>query len=443
MAIIKPFAGLCYNFEKPEDLGRFVAPPYDMLDDAMIDELYGKDEHNVVRIIQNKPIPSDTCNADRHRRAAAILRSWIEDKTLLRDKAPSLYFYQQQFSVMQGNSTVARTRTGVIALVKLVDYESGVVFPHEYTLTAPKIDRYELLASLRAHAELIFGIVPDPDDSLFSTILSALPPAYRGSFIDANDVRHSLFHTGESAAISSLTRALSDRTILIADGHHRYETALQFYRDTKKAEHEYVLMNLVSMADPGLVIRAFHRMLKKYPGTEGIDVLGSLETFFDCSPLGVASLEGINRFLGTTQDGDPDMLYVDSKSRRMFGLTLNASGQRFLSEHSRGMSAQWNHLDVSKINSIVVDGIFRLPLDGTILHHVMDYVNDPSIALEKALSAAAPGAEPDTHGVFFIRPVDIRTINAIVTGKERMPQKSTNFFPKCYSGLVANTMETA
>jgi uncharacterized protein (DUF1015 family) len=440
MALIKPFAGLCYNCGKPEDLGRFVAPPYDMLDDAMIDELYRKDERNVVRIIQNKPRPSDTCNADRHHRAAALLRTWIEDKTIVRDKAPSLYFYQQQFNVMQGNSAVARTRTGLIALVKLVDYESGIVFPHEYTLTAPKVDRYELLNALRAHAELIFGIVPDLDESLFSAILSAMPPAYRGSFIDSNAVRHSLYHTSDSASITSLTKALSDRTILIADGHHRYETALQFYRDTKKPEHDYVLMNLVSMADPGLVIRAFHRVLKKYQGTEDVDVLGSLFTYFDCSALGEASLDGINGFLGAMRTGDPDMLYVDSKSRRMFGLTLNASGQRFLAEHSRGMSARWNHLDVSKINSIVVDGILRLPLDGKILHHVMDYVNDPSIALEKVL---ATGAESATHGAFFIRPVDIQTINAVVTGKERMPQKSTNFFPKCYSGLVYNTMEAA
>jgi uncharacterized protein (DUF1015 family) len=437
MALIKPFAGLCFNLEKPDDLKNFVAPPYDMLSAAMVDELYNKDPHNVVRIIQNKSEPSDAGNIDRHYRAAVLFHEWIENKTIVRDNTPSLYFYRQQFTIKHGDTMIARTRTGVIALVKLVDYEAGVIFPHEYTLTGPKIDRYELLKTLRAHAELIFGIVPDPDGSLFSLISSALPKACRGSFIDPNEVQHSLFQTSEPDAIASLTKMLSDRTILIADGHHRYETALQFSRETKKAEHEYVLMNLVSMADPGLVIRAFHRVLRKYPGTENIDMLGGLKAYFDCSNLGEASLDAINDFLGA-KEGGAEILYVDSKSHRLFGLNLNASGERFLAEHSPGMSQRWNHLDVSKINSIVVGGILQLPLDGKILHDSMDYVNDPAIAFEKAV--ASQGESP-SHGAFFIRPVDIQSVNAIVSGRERMPQKSTNFFPKCYSGLVFNTME--
>jgi uncharacterized protein (DUF1015 family) len=433
---IKPFKGLCYRLGNPGDLGKFTAPPYDMLDAAMVNELYAKDPCNVVRIIQNKPQAGDAANSDRHHRAAEIFGSWISDRTVLRDEAPSLYFYQQQFTVMRGKVPESRTRTGVIALVKLVDYETGTIFPHEYTLTGPKIDRYELLAALRAHAELIFGIVPDSDGSLFGAISSALPSSFRGSFIDSNDVRHSLFHTSQTAVIDTLTKVLRDRTILIADGHHRYETSLKFFRDTGKPEHEYVLMNLVSMADPGLVIRAFHRVLRKYPGTEGVDVLGGLSAYFDCSDLGNASIEPVLSFLGE-KSGGPDMLYADSKTRRLFGLRLNAGGERYLAEHSDGMSERWTHLDVSKINSIVVSGILRLPLDGKILHDAMDYVNDPGAAFEKACPSTGSSA---FHGAFFIRPMDIATVNEIVSGSERMPQKSTNFFPKCWSGLVFNTM---
>jgi uncharacterized protein (DUF1015 family) len=434
---IKPFKGLTYKLGRPEDLGRYAAPPYDMLDAAMIDELYGKDPNNVVRIIQNKAQASDGANADRHRRAAALFSQWVESGTVVRDQAPSMYFYQQEFEAPRGRSTAGYTRTGVIALVKLVDYEEGTVFPHEYTLTGPKIDRYELLSELRAHAELIFGIVPDSDGSLFSAISAALPRERRGSFVDGSDVRHSLFQTSEPAVMDSLTKTLTDRTILIADGHHRYETSLKFFRDSGDPRHEYVMMNLVSMADPGLVIRAFHRVLRKYPGTEAADVLGGLEACFERSDMGQASLETILRFLGQ-QRGGPDMLYVDSKTRRLFGLTLNAAGERFLAAHARGMSEQWNHLDVSKINSIVVAGVLQLPLDGKVLHDVMDYVNDPRVAFEKA---TAGGGASAFHGAFFIRPVDIDTVNGIVSGRERMPQKSTNFFPKCWSGLVFNTME--
>lgn len=430
---IKPFQGLCFKLEKPEELGRFVSPPYDMLDAAMVDELYGKDPHNVVRIIQNKPEASDKANVDRHRRAARLFMQWIDEAAIVRDDSPSIYFYQQQFDAMRGAAAAGYTRTGVIALVKLVDYEEGVVFPHEYTLTEPKADRYELLNAMGAHAELVFGIVSDPDGSFFAAISSALPPFPRGFFVDSNAVRHSLFHTGDPSVIASLTKTLRDRTVLIADGHHRYETALKFSRDMGRPEHGYVMMNLVSMADPGLVIRAFHRVLRKYPGTEAVDVLGGLGAYFERTDAGDASFETIACFL-EAHGGGPDMLYLDAKSRRIFGLRLSGGGERFLAEHSHGMSEQWNHLDVSKINSIVVAGILRLPLDGKILHDVIDYVNDPRAAFEKAGSG-------QHHGAFFIRPVDINTINAIVTGRERMPQKSTNFFPKCFSGLVFNTME--
>jgi uncharacterized protein (DUF1015 family) len=388
----------------------------------------------VARIIQNKPLPTDIGNRDRHARAAAFFRECIRLGRIQRDAGPSLYIYQQQFDLTQAGSLVSYTRTGVIVLVKLVDFEEGIVFPHEYTLTGPKTDRYELLREIKSHTELIFGIVPDPNRDVFAAISGAITSPCLGSFVDDSNVRHSLYRNSDPAAAALLTKLAADRTILIADGHHRYETALRFAKETGNPDYEYVLMNLVSMADPGLVIRAFHRVLKKYPGTEGIDVGKKLCDYFAGVDLGAASLETLNDFLGAA--GKHEMLFLDARSRHMFGLRLSEEGKRFLSHNARGMSVAWNHLDVSKINSIVVGGILGLPLDGTTLHDVMDYVNDAAAAYERTM------AHPESfHGVFFIRPMDIAAINTIVSGKERMPQKSTNFFPKCYSGLVFNVME--
>ena len=288
-----------------------------------------------------------------------------------------MYLYKQEFSV----SGARLTRTGVIVLVKLVDYEEGVVFPHEYTLTGPKIDRYELLQATESHCELIFGIVPDEDRRLFSVISSAQTTGCKGRFVDADGVGHGLYAIDDAPFISSLTQALSPKTILIADGHHRYETALKFYRDTKNPAHAYVMMSLVSMADPGLVIRAFHRLLKKYPGTEAIDVRASLAAYFTLEDLGAATLELI--YEGLKPVSPHEMVYLDAKSGRAFGLSLSGEGKRYIAEQSRGMSSAWNHLDVSKINSIVIGGILRLPLDGKILHDVFDYVNDASNAFKK------------------------------------------------------------
>ena len=434
MALIKPFEGLSYRLDKQEDLGKFVSPPYDMIDAAKIEALYARDPFNVVRIIQNKPIASDTANKDRHQRAAALFRQWTSQGRILRDKTPCVYIYRQTFALTVGEAVVTHTRTGAIVLVKLVDYEDGVVFPHEYTLTGPKVDRYELLRETKSHTELIFGIVPDPDRSLFSAISNAVPAACRGSFADENGVEHALYCNDDPAAAASLSAVMRDKTILIADGHHRYETALRFAKETGNPNFAFVMMNVVSMADPGLVIRAFHRVLRKYPGTGQCDVAGLLTRYFDCTDLGEATMGKVTEFLATT--GGFEMLYLDSGANRLIGLSLSIEGERFLQRNARGMSAAWNRLDVSKINSIVINGLLGLPLDGATLHDVMDYVNDAAAAYRQAQADSQA-----IHGVFFIRPLSIETVNAIVSGNERMPQKSTNFFPKCYSGLVFNSME--
>jgi uncharacterized protein (DUF1015 family) len=434
MAEIIPFRGLTYTLTATNDLGRFAAPPYDMIDTGMIDALYAHDPHNVVRIIQNKKQPQDTANMDRHLRAAELFKQWENDGTLHQDTQPSVYIYQQHFNITEGSRVVAHTRTGVVALVKLVDFDAGIVFPHEYTLTGPKADRFELMQATKSHTELIFGIVPDSDRSFFSAISAAVPQECRGCFTDTFGVQHNLYQTDNAGDIAAIVSAMANETILIADGHHRYETALKYSQEHTDPRYGYIMINLVSMADPGLVIRAFHRAIKKYPGTETISVLDKLSSYFSLSNLGTADMHGVNSFL---ESGDSSaMLYVDAQTRTMFSVTLNEAGNAFLAHNPRGMSQQWNTLDVSKINSIVVNGILGLPLDGTTLHDVIDYRNDATLALESVLTNVA-----GYHGVFFIKPVGIGTINNIVSGNERMPQKSTNFFPKCYSGLVFNDME--
>jgi uncharacterized protein (DUF1015 family) len=433
MADIRPFYAYRYVLDKPEDLGKFVAPPYDMIDTATVSRLYEKDPANVVRVIQNKKEPSDTENRDRHHRAAAFLNDWISSGVLVRDPEPSLYVYRHEFEVKQGSRTLSCRRTAIIALVKLVDYEKGLILPHEYTLSGPKIDRYELLSATRTHSELIFGIVPD-QGPLYRVITSCAEGPCVGSFESEGGVRHSLFRTADIGAIAKVTEALREKKVLIADGHHRYETALTFFHDTGNPEHAYVVMALVSMADPGLVIRPFHRLVRSSPGTLGMPLSQALEQFFDVSDLGPASFFAVQKFL--VGGAGPEILLLDSSDKRLYGLTLSRAGDDYLAKNPHGMSKLWNRLDVSKINSIVVNKILSLPLDGTVLHDLIDYKNDPEAAFNEVMAAGG-----SYRGVFFIRPLDIAAVNAIVSGGERMPQKSTNFFPKFCSGLVFNRME--
>ncbi len=427
MADIRPFAGYRYALSKAEDLGRFVAPPYDMIETAAITRLYDKDPVNVVRVIQNRKEPFDTENRDRHHRAAAFLNEWIAAGVLVRDTRPSLYVYRHEFTVNQGGGRSEYCRTAVVAMVKLEDYDTGAVLPHEYTLFGPKIDRYELLSATRTQSELIFGLVPD-DGTLHRIISSFAQGEPAGSFESEGGVRHSLFCCPDPAVIDAVTRTVAGKKVLIADGHHRYETALTFFRDTGNPAHAYVTMALVSMADPGLVIRPFHRLIRNSPGELSGPLHAAVAPFFDVVDRGPAAMGEVDRFL---RSSSTNMLLLDAADKRLYSLTLNAAGEAYLAGNPHGMSRQWNRLDVSKINSIVVNKLLSLPLDGTVLHDLLGYVNDPGEAF-----AAVMRPDNSFRGALFIRPVDIATVNDIVSGGERMPQKSTNFFPKFFSGLV-------
>jgi uncharacterized protein (DUF1015 family) len=431
VADIKPFNGYRYSLKNPADLSLFIAPPYDMIDGSKIDSLYKQDKHNVVRIIQNKKEKTDKENKDRHVRASGFIEDWIKKGVFAQDNKPSLYGYTQDFTV----GDISYRRTAVIALVKLVDYDEGIVQPHEYTLTGPKADRYELLQATNTQSELIFGIVPD-NGNLYKTILSCVYGSAAGTFESEGGVRHSVYRTDDTELINALTLAMKDKTILIADGHHRYETCLKYFRDSNNPAAGYAVMALVSMADPGLVIRPFHRLIRSSPGKLDIPMIKALAAFFDVNDCGASEYSKINDFLDNKIPGE--MLFCDHLSNKLYSLTLNKAGEKYLTENPHGMSLLWNRLNVSEINSIVVNKILSLPLDGTVLHDLIDYVNDPAAAYNKIVDK---NSTDNYRGCFFIKALDISTVNAIVSGGERMPQKSTNFFPKCFSGLVFYKME--
>jgi uncharacterized protein (DUF1015 family) len=218
---------------------------------------------------------------------------------------------------------------------------------------------------------------------------------------------------------------------LIADGHHRYETALKFYRDTGNDAYAYTMMTLVSMADPGLIIRPFHRLIRR---TEAqVDFLKSLPNYFSLKKVNTSGAAAVSDFLSGSIDAE--MVYFDSKTKDVYTLTLSSQGESFLQKVFPEQSFLWKQLSVSRINIIIINAIMNLPLDGKVLHDVVEYVNDPVSGCKQLEDSK------HYHGGFFILPVPIKTIQEIVTGDERMPQKSTNFFPKLFSGLVFNHLD--
>jgi uncharacterized protein (DUF1015 family) len=429
MAEIKPLRGYRYALQRATDLGNVTAPPYDMLDSAMVDGLYAKSPFNTVRITQNRPEPQDTCNKDRHVRAASFFNDWVGRGILRQDESPAVYIYRQRFTCAGMGEGETFERTGVVVQVKLVDFEEGVVLPHEKTLSGPKTDRYELLDATRVNTGQIFGLISDKGD-FFSIIASMIKGEPIGVFTDESNVEHQLFRCTDSSLINTLISTARDRTILIADGHHRYETALKFYKDTGDEAYAYTMMTLVSMVDPGLVIRPFHRLICKTG--QNVNFLESLPKYFTLKKVDVPGVGAVQGFLDGSIDGE--MLYFDSKKQECFMLTLSPKGESFLKSVFTDQSDLWKALSVSRINILVINTIMNLPLDGKVLHDVVEYVNDPYEGCKRL------GNSVRYHGGFFIKPLDITMIQDIVTGGERMPQKSTNFYPKLFSGLVFNKL---
>jgi uncharacterized protein (DUF1015 family) len=431
MAELKPFRGYRFRLDKPEDLGRFISPPYDMLNEEQIKKLCGSDSHNTVRIIQNPREPSDAGNIDRHRRAAALFAQWRRDGIIVHDEKPSLYLYRHEFAGPGGKPV---QRTGFVARVKLVDFAEKIVLPHENTLSAPKVDRYEHMQAVHANTEQVFGIMEDSGD-LYSLLAAASACRFEGSCVDQFGVRHMLGRIEDSRTIDALTTLAAPRTILIADGHHRYETALKFWQDTRNPAAGYVMMTLVSMADPGLVIRPFHRLIKIQNSMKPSQVTERLRKLFDIKESSDAAAATVTSFVNSPEDGS--LLFFDGQAQKLHRLILSKAGEEALAVQGEGKSSTWTHLNVSKVNLLFINNILGLSLDGVTLHDQVAYEQD----VAAVLAAATP--EKGFYGAFFLRPIGIQTIRRIVDGGERMPQKSTNFFPKIWSGLVFNVLEQA
>jgi uncharacterized protein (DUF1015 family) len=433
MPDIKPFTGLRYHLNNPRDLGNYAAPPYDMIDEAFTKSLYAKHELNCVRLIQNLKEPSDKANRDRHVRAGKLFTEWLDEGILAKDSSPSLYLYAQKFRVPVAGSIVTFERIGIIATVKLVPFSDGIVLPHEYTFSGPKADRYELLEILKTETGMIFGIIDDKPGDFYKAITAAKSGSPLGSFTDAEGTIHDLYRITDQKTVARFTELAKGRTVLIADGHHRYETALNYFKNTGNPAASHCLMTLVSTSDPGLVILSFHRLLRKCKQVPSFSA-DHLKKFFSITDLGPASQKRIDEFM--EKDDGFLLMWADSATQRLYGLNINPAGEAFLKANADGKSDSWTHLSASVINLLLLKGILSIDItDSIVLHDVLDFSNKNDVALQKGLAAA------ECHGAMFLRPVTINTISSVVERNERMPQKSTCFFPKLWSGLVFYGLE--
>lgn len=392
MAVVRPLRGLRYDPARIGDVGRVLAPPYDVISRAEQEELYGRSPHNVVRLI----LPKD---ADRGAAAGRQLREWIDARVLVPEESPAVYLYSQRFTLADGTS---HRRDGVMCRLRLEDFASGVVRPHERTLPGPKADRLALFRATGANLSPIFGLYSRPGERVRDLLGGA---ALGNPAVDV-DGWHQLWPVTDAAAIARFQEALARETVFIADGHHRYETAL-VYRDENPGSEaaRYVLAYLANMEEEGVVILPTHRLVPR-PLRLAPDVLeGRLRETFDV----VSSPHGKRR------DEEIDVVLPDRRLR----LTPRPEAAARL----RGLPSAVATLDVALVHGAILEPLLGLSGED------LEFTHDDLEAIEAVERGRA-------HAAFLLNAPTLHEVRDVCLAGEVMPQKSTYFYPKLATGLV-------
>lgn len=418
MAVIFPFRGLRYNETKVGDLADVIAPPYDVITAEEQELLYRRSPYNLIRLEYGKTLPGDGVGANRYTRAAADLESWIRKGVLMQEKQRSFYLYRQTFGI----EGFTYNRTGLIAALKLEPYSSRTVLPHEDTLAAPKEDRLDLLSSCRANFSPIFGLFADSnrDFAGISARLQQEAPLFE--FADGAGGKHTLWIVqGEEAA--AMAHLIAPQQIFIADGHHRYDTALQYSRAAAPESAPgsgFVLSVLVPLEDPGLVVLPFHRLLNGLSPEQLSLLHRNVKSNFEIKKRGTLNELQNTRFVEEVkQEGcrTPAMGLLMPQGAAILSLKQN--------------KACPDELDVSLLKRLLLDPLFE---KGICPESHLDFV----IRGEDAYRAILNG---EVQAAFILNPTPMEAVTSRALKGENMPQKSTCFYPKLPSGLVIHHLE--
>ncbi|HEY1284651.1 MAG TPA: DUF1015 domain-containing protein [Solirubrobacterales bacterium] len=426
MADVRPIHATRYDLDVVGSLDRVVSPPYDVIDTGMRAELLDRSPYNAVAIDLPKPYgetgPADT-EGDPYRRAAELMEEWRSAGALVADAEPTIWAMTQDYT---GPDGAARTRHGILARVRVEDFDAGQVLPHERTLPGPKKDRLDLTRATRHNLSPIFSLATrDP----WPLVEAAIDPGSPwGSATDETGTVTKLWRVDDPAVHSQVTELLSGAQLLIADGHHRYETAIA-YRDEVGGEgdHNYTLMALTGLDDPGLTIFPTHRLLSGLrEDPERQRRLGEgLREIFEVSEVATDELDPLGI------EGAGVFGLYDSFHERGYRLRLKDASIEALDQQLAGKPEAYRRLDAAILETLVLKGIAGLSEDDILAKRGIGYAK----SVEDSLALIGDG----TYDVAFImRPIPVEQTRAICESDENMPPKSTYFFPKVLTGLVFN-----
>jgi uncharacterized protein (DUF1015 family) len=432
LAEIHPFRGVRYNQELAKKLADIVCPPYDVIDPRLHQELYRRSPYNFVRIEAGRELAQDTNTDNKYTRAAATLEQWLAEGILAADPSPAVYIHDHYFSY-EGKEF---RRRNIIAGVRLEEWDKKVVRPHEGTLAEHKGDRSSLLWALKANTSPILALFQDRGGQVASALAKAGESQPIISFSDADGERHELRAITQPDIISQLAGGLADSPLYIADGHHRYESALAFRRERHAASapsgdeaYDFVMMALVDFADPGVLILPPHRLVGGIPKAALSQLQVQLKSLFDIEelPLDTPDVWGkVDRLLAAGGGDEVRFVLFGLNEDRLLILKLRnfaAASQMMPYFHSE----LYKKLDVSVLDHVILEEFLGLGSGGE--GATIDFSYQGRDAVNRVL-------EQEYQLAFLLRPIKPEVIKVVADADDRMPRKSTYFYPKAPAGLV-------
>ena len=443
MAILAPFKGLTYNFQIVDDFSTVVAPPYDVISEAEQDGFYEADPYNVIRLILGKKKIGDSDWDNRYTRSADIFKHWVSEDILIRTDQPSIYITSMTYDPGEGEAK--RVRWGLIGVVRIEEEDSGVILPHERTFSAHREDRLKLMKASSAQFSQIFALYEDSEDRVGSYVKSVMEGAPDISFDFKDGTSHQMWTVNNPTIIKQVSEELRDKTIFIADGHHRYETSRN-YRNSMRARYEhrpskrsyeFVMMYLTNMDDPGLTILPSHRLIKDCSGFQFDSFIETSKQWFEINvvPSGEMNLEKDFQVL-------KEQLNNNGRMTSAIGFRYRGKDQTYLFLLKPGMRDKMGEdlqpslkqLDVLVLSRLILQKTLGFSLEDLDDEEKFHYESD----MQKALTMVDSGAY---EMAFLLNPTKMEHVKEVASDSLVMPRKSTYFYPKTITGLVFNRID--
>lgn len=444
MALIAPFRALRYNPDKIQHLEEVVTPPYDVIDLQAQAALAAKNPYNMIHLDLSKNFSADQLTEARYLQARETFAKWQEEGVLVRDNEPAIYLYHTEYSLPSGKRL---TRKGLLCLVRLAEFSEGIVKPHEKTFSGVTSDRLSLLDTCHTQFSPIFSLYPDAQGQIMALLEGACSPQPLAAATDHDGCRHTIRAVTDPAVLAQVRALFAEKSLYIADGHHRYTTALQFralMRERlgavpEESPYNHTMMYLCGMEDPGLSVLPTHRLVRMPEAVTMAGLSALLQQSFVLEEISGGSreflvVEVLARMAENSGAATMFGLYHPQEDRCLL-LTLREG----ISDEALGASQPeaLRDLDVVILSDLILDHLLRLDHDRCVKEGLVDYFSDPDTALDVAIKEGESRTDRSPL-LFLMNPTLVSQVKRVADEGLVMPHKSTYFYPKLLTGLLLN-----